>query len=113
MGDTAKDPAKDAAKDAATNLAKYPAKDPVLDPKGLIHEAYRIDGITASQCRSIFLDWALNLPAEADTDSVLRDLLTRHGATAPDHPMSDVLRQGLTKLTNPRRRGGWRTRARG
>lgn len=109
MDDTAKDPAKDPAK----NPSKDPAKDPVLDPKGLIHEAYRIDGITPSQCRSIFLDWALNLPAGVDTDCVLRDLLTRHGTQAPDHPMTDVMRQGLTKMTNPRRRGGWRTRARG
>ena len=36
--------------------------DPRLDPKGLIREAYRIEGITAAQCRSIFLDWALSLP---------------------------------------------------
>ena len=33
------------------------------DPKGLIFEAYRIDGITLPECRTIFLDWALSLPA--------------------------------------------------
>ena len=32
------------------------------DPKGLISEAYNIDGITAGECRSIFLDWALAFP---------------------------------------------------
>ena len=32
------------------------------DPKGLIREAYRIEGITLGECRSIFLDWALSLP---------------------------------------------------
>jgi hypothetical protein len=84
----------------------------IHDPKGLIREAYRIDAITASQCRSIFLDWALSLPAGRDADGALRDLLARHAANAPDHPMSEVLRQGLTKMTNPRRRGGWRARAR-
>ena len=36
------------------------------DHKGLIREAYRIDGITLPECRSIFLDWALSLPAERD-----------------------------------------------
>ncbi|PCH66800.1 MAG: hypothetical protein COC12_12420, partial [Rhodobacteraceae bacterium] len=41
-----------------------------------------------------------------------RELLARYGDAAPDHPMTEVMRQGLTKLTNPRRRGGWRTRAR-
>ncbi len=82
------------------------------DPKGLIREAYRIDGITPSQCRSIFLDWALSLPAGQDSDAALTALLARHGTDAPDHPMSDVLRQGLIKMTNPRRRGGWRSRSR-
>lgn len=86
--------------------------DKAQDPKGLIFEAYRIDGITPSQCRSIFLDWALSLPAGQDTDAVLSDLLERYGTDAPDHPMSDVMRQGLTKITNPRRRGGWRARSR-
>lgn len=92
-----------------------PESDPTgdnQDPKGLIREAYRIDAITSSQCRSIFLDWALSLPAGQDADAVLRDLLARYASIAPDHPMSEVLRQGLTKITNPRRRGGWRARAR-
>ncbi len=82
------------------------------DPKGLIREAYRIEGITPSECRSIFLDWALSLPAGQDTDAALKDLLAFYGADAPDHPMSEVMRQGLTRMTNPRRRGGWRTRPR-
>ncbi len=82
------------------------------DPKGLIREAYRIEGIEAAQCRSIFLDWALSLPAGQDSDAALRDIVARYVAVTPDHPMSEVLRQGLTKMTNPRRRGGWRARAR-
>jgi len=36
------------------------------DPRGLIREAYKIDGITASQCRSIFLDWALGANVVGD-----------------------------------------------
>ena len=28
------------------------------DPKRLVAEAYRIEGITEAECRSIFLDWA-------------------------------------------------------
>ena len=31
------------------------------DPRNLIREAYRIEGITLADCRSIFLDWALGL----------------------------------------------------
>lgn len=87
-------------------------RDPAQDPKGLIHQAYLIDGITPSQCRSIFLDWALSLPDGQDATALLTDLLSRYGGADPDHPMSQVLRQGLTKMTNPRRRGGWRGRPR-
>jgi len=93
-------------------MADKAENDPLQDPKGLIREAYRIDGITPSQCRSIFLDWALSLPSGQDTDTVMRALLDIYGKDAPDHPMSDVMRQGLTQMTNPRRRGGWRSRSR-
>lgn len=83
-----------------------------LDPKGLILEAYRIDGIVSSQCRSIFLDWALSLPPEHDTGTALRTLLAGYQDEAPDHPMTEVMIQGLTTLPAPRRRGGWRSRPR-
>ncbi len=83
-----------------------------LDPKGLIREAFRIDGIDASQCRSIFLDWALSLPAEHDSKAAIRALLDRHGEGVPDHPMCAVLSEGLAEMMRPRRRGGWRSRDR-
>ena len=37
------------------------------DPKGLIRESYRIEGIEAPECRSIFLDWAISLPPGVET----------------------------------------------
>lgn len=86
--------------------------DPMLDPKGLIREAYRIDGITPSQCRSIFLDWALSLPSETATQDALRTLLAQYGTAAPEHPMTAVMRDGQTTMAAPRRRGGWRSRPR-
>ena len=76
------------------------------DPRGLIREAYRIEGIGSGECRSIFLDWALGLPAGVETPAALRRLLARHGAAAPDHPMTQVLRDGLQPAEGPRRRGG-------
>ncbi|MHA6261632.1 hypothetical protein ACXYMO_00375 [Arenibacterium sp. CAU 1754] len=82
------------------------------DPKGLVREAYRIEGITAGECRSIFLDWALSLPEDADTSSALKELIERYGAAAPAHPMTKILTEGLAKISAPRRRGGWRTRSR-
>lgn len=84
----------------------------VHDPKGLIFEAYRIEGITTPECRTIFLDWALSLPIERDTRGDLDHLLSTYGAQHPDHPMTEVMTEGLAKFDAPRRRGGWRSRKR-
>ena len=88
-------------------------KGDALDPKALVREAYQIDGITCADCRTIFLDWALSLPEDTDTQQALGGLVARHADKAPDHPMSAVLREGLERMENPRRRGGWRSRTRG
>ena len=82
------------------------------DPKGLISEAYRIEGITAGECRTIFLDWALSLPDGADSRAVLAVLVDRYATDAPDHPMTQVMREGLRAMTRTGRRGGWRSRPR-
>lgn len=76
------------------------------DPKGLIRESYRIAGISDGECRSIFLDWALSLPAGAPPAPHIDALLDRYGAAEPDHPMTAVLREGLGRADAPRRRGG-------
>ncbi|MEM6617972.1 MAG: hypothetical protein AAF761_10265 [Pseudomonadota bacterium] len=84
-----------------------------VDPRGLIYEAYRIDGITEKECRSIFLDWALGagLAGEA-ARAALRQLLEAYGA--PEHPMTRVLEEGLAKVAqSPARRGGAMGRRRG
>lgn len=82
------------------------------DPKGLIFEAFQIDGITKSECRTIFLDWALSLPVEKDTHAVLRALMAQYGAMYSKHPMTEVMNEGLVSMATPRRRGGWRSRPR-
>jgi hypothetical protein len=76
------------------------------DPKGLIREAYLIEGIGPGECRSIFLDWALSVPENADHAALITDLLARYGAAQPGHPMTETLRQGLGPVEAPRRRGG-------
>ena len=81
------------------------------DPKGLIVEAYRIEGITEAECRTIFLDWALSLPDGMDSREVLAALVARY-ADAPDHPMTQVMRDGLQAMSRTGRRGGWRSRPR-
>lgn len=93
-------------------MSKPSAEAGALDPKGLIREAYRIEGVDAAQCRSIFLDWALSAPMDQDTNASLSALLERYGPMHPDHPMTGVLRDGLAGGVRPRRRGGWRARPR-
>lgn len=86
-------------------------RDPI-DPKGLIREAYRIEGITAGECRSIFLDWALSLPEGDDTKATIAALLEKYRDQPAEHPMTAVLSEGLIRAEAPRRRGGWRSRPR-
>lgn len=83
-------------------------RDP-LDPKNLIREAFRIDGITAPECRSIFVDWALSLEA-TDHRPAIEHLLVRYGGEPADHPMHAVLREGLRPGPGAKRRGGRRAR---
>jgi hypothetical protein len=77
----------------------------IADPKGLIRESYRIEGITPGECRSIFMDWALSLPVDADTRAPLLHLLETYGAQS-DHPMTTVLKHALIAPETPKRRGG-------
>ncbi|MDP3340171.1 hypothetical protein [Frigidibacter sp.] len=76
------------------------------DPKGLVRESYAIEGITPGECRSIFLDWALSLAAGVEVAGAIRALLAQYGEAVPEHPMTGVLRDGLTGGEPPQRRGG-------
>jgi len=80
------------------------AKGDDLDPKGLIKEAYKIDGIHVSECRSIFLDWALSYQGAPAVG--IAALLDRHADEPADHPMTSTLREGLEAPSAPKRRGG-------
>ncbi len=77
-----------------------------LDPKGLIRESYRIVGITAGECRSIFLDWAINVAEGADTHAQVRALLEVYHPEAPEHPMTETLQAALAAPPKAGRRGG-------
>lgn len=76
------------------------------DPKGLVRESYLIEAITAGECRSIFLDWALSLGQGQDESATLNRLIAEYVAVNPGHPMNDVLALGLGPPAVPRRRGG-------
>lgn len=76
------------------------------DPKGLVRESFVIEGITASECRSIFLDWALSLAADTGPHEAMRALLAHYAPGAGNHPMTAVLTDGLKAPEHPSRRGG-------
>lgn len=77
-----------------------------MDPKGLIRESFAIEGISLPECRSILMDWALSLPDDMPPERAIRALLSRHQGAPRDHPMQQVLREGLNTPPAPRRRGG-------
>lgn len=78
-----------------------------LDPRGLILEAYRMEGLRIEEARAIFLDWALGLPAGEDAHAAAQALLTYHGAPE-GHPMTVLLSEAATRrdARAPRRSGG-------
>lgn len=81
-----------------------------IDPRGLIRDSYVIEGITAGECRSIFLDWALFDDNDMTQADRITALLDHYGEAAPDHPMTKVLRAGLEDQVQPKRRGGRKAR---
>ena len=83
-----------------------------FDPKGLIYEAYRMDGLGEAECRSIFLDWALSLPEGIESGAAIEAMLALYQEGAPEHPMTVILIEGRHRISAPRRRGGWKSRPR-
>jgi hypothetical protein len=78
----------------------------LADPKGLVRESYAIEGIKPSECRSIYLDWALSLKPGTDETEAARVLIAEYAIAAPDHPMSAILNEGLSPAPVAVRRGG-------
>lgn len=75
------------------------------DPKGLVREAYLMEGISLAECRSILIDWALSLPPGLPLAEAIGQVMRAYAA--PDgHPMTQVLREGLAPAPQARRRGG-------
>ena len=84
-----------------------------IDPKGLIYEAYRINGITEAECRTIFLDWALNVPPGRDLSECAKELYQEYGIRNARHPMTRIISDGTKEARPPRRRGGRNVRRAG
>ena len=77
-----------------------------VDPKGLIREGYRIEGITSPECKTIFFDWAIQVPETADRAAHIAFCISHYGAGQPDHPMTAVLQAALAPAPERIRRGG-------
>ncbi|MGB0498895.1 MAG: hypothetical protein ACPGID_11195, partial [Rubricella sp.] len=58
----------------------------------------------AAEARTIFLDWAMSAPP-GDPVEQISLFLDHYGAANPHHPMTAVLREGLTARARQRRRG--------
>jgi hypothetical protein len=77
-----------------------------IDPRGMIYEAYRIEGVSIEECRMIFLDWAMGTP-QGSMKAYLTELLDEYQSNNPIHPMTEVIMDGLKTSKNPgKRRGG-------
>ncbi len=85
--------------------------DLACDPRGMISEAYRIDGISGAECRAIFLDWVLGVPATEDSVAHIRALYGFYHKTYPNHPMTNILKDGSIHSTRKPQRRGRRARA--
>ena len=76
-----------------------------LDPKKLIAESYKIAGITASECRSIFLDWALSIPLDCDSRLMALELFDHYHQLDKEHPMTLLLKSSSNKTKGRTRVG--------
>jgi hypothetical protein len=99
----------------ADGIARYagPMNDAARhDPRDLIGEAFRMEGVGAADCRSIFLDWALGLPAGVAPAEAAAALLAHHAPPA-EHPMTALLTEAAAGEAAPEgRRGGAKGRQR-
>ncbi|MEM9782940.1 MAG: hypothetical protein AAF899_10720 [Pseudomonadota bacterium] len=78
-----------------------------LDPRGLIREAFAIEGIGPEDCRSIFFDWAMGLAPGLDPGDAARQLAEAYGAPG-GHPMTALLEEAQRQAEGgrPSRRRG-------
>ena len=57
-------------------------------------------------CKTIFFDWAIQVPVSADPAKHIAFCISYYGADLPDHPMTEVLQAALAPSPKKIRRGG-------
>ena len=86
------------------NKSKIFKGDIYCDEKGLIFEAYNIENIDSSSCRVIFFDWLVSLDQRINQREAITELLKAYSSRFPNHPMTELLMEGLKKTWKIRRR---------
>ena len=71
--------------------------DVYCDEKGLIFESYNIENIDSSSCRVIFFDWLISLDQSINQVEAINELLKAYSPKFPNHPMTELLIEGLNK----------------
>ena len=74
------------------------------DEKGLIFEAYNIENIDLNSCRTIFFDWVVSLDPNMNQGKAINELLEAYSSRFPNHPMTELLIEGLGQNLAIRRR---------
>ena len=74
------------------------------DEKGLIFEAYNIENIDSSSCRVIFFEWLISLDQSINQGEAISELLKSYSSRFPNHPMTELLTEGLNQNLGLRQR---------
>ena len=67
------------------------------DEKGLIFEAYNIENIDLNSCRTIFFGWIVSLDPSINQGEAINELLEAYSPRFPNHPMTELLIEGLNQ----------------
>ena len=60
--------------------------------------------IDSSSCRSIFFDWLMSLDPSFHQSEAIDSLLKVYSANFPNHPMTELLIEGIDKNSGMRKR---------
>ena len=60
-------------------------------------ETDNIENIDSGSCRVIFFDWLISLDQSIDQGQAITDLLKAYSSSFPNHPMTELLIEGLKK----------------
>ena len=86
------------------NKSKIFKGDIHCDEKGLIFEAYKIENIDSSSCKTIFFDWIVSLDPSINQGEAINELLEAYSPRFPSHPMTELLIEGINQNSVIRRR---------